>query len=313
MVAGASDLARRCRPDPHVGDLARATYESMTYAIACDLARLDTLAPGRGLPVLFAGGGSRSTFAAQMLADVSGRSVEVPELANATALGGARLVAGAAPPPEAMPAAPALRAGRRDAHAYRPSSSATATPSRACEGVRRHPERRRPRVRPLLLTADLTPSARSAITDELGYTIVDRRACRARGRAPRRRRRRRGRLAARGRPVRRGRARGAARPALDRVCAGRPGQRRHRRGDRARHPGAVRAGAQRRGRRRLRDRPDRLPDPAHRADEPADAHRRADRAARRSRCAIAPTSSGDRPTRRHRSPTTCIAAASSRP
>jgi D-3-phosphoglycerate dehydrogenase len=31
-------------------------------------------------------------------------------------------------------------------------------------------------VRPLLLTADLTPSARSTITDELGYTIVDRRA-----------------------------------------------------------------------------------------------------------------------------------------
>jgi phosphoglycerate dehydrogenase-like enzyme len=35
-------------------------------------------------------------------------------------------------------------------------------------------------VRPLLLTADLTPSARSAITDELGYTIVD---CRASARA----------------------------------------------------------------------------------------------------------------------------------
>ena len=31
-------------------------------------------------------------------------------------------------------------------------------------------------MRPLLLTADLTPSARAAITDELGYTILDRRS-----------------------------------------------------------------------------------------------------------------------------------------
>ncbi len=91
-------------PTHDVGDLARATYESMTYAIACDLARIETLAPAPGRPVLFAGGGSRSAFAAQMLADVSGRTVEVPELANATALGGARLVADASPPPEARPA-----------------------------------------------------------------------------------------------------------------------------------------------------------------------------------------------------------------
>jgi sugar (pentulose or hexulose) kinase len=84
-------------PTHDLGDLARATYESMTYAIACDLARIETLAPEPDRPVLFAGGGSRSPFAAQMLADVSGRAVEVPELANATALGGARLVAGAEP------------------------------------------------------------------------------------------------------------------------------------------------------------------------------------------------------------------------
>jgi sugar (pentulose or hexulose) kinase len=90
-------------PTHDIGDLARATYESMTYAIACDLARIETLAPEQDRPVLFAGGGSRSAFAAQMLADVSGRVVEVPALANATALGGARLVAGTSPPPGAGP------------------------------------------------------------------------------------------------------------------------------------------------------------------------------------------------------------------
>jgi sugar (pentulose or hexulose) kinase len=107
-------------PTHDLGDLARATYESMTYAIACDLARIEKLAPEPDRPVLFAGGGSRSPLAAQMLADVSGRAVEVPELANATALGGARLVAGAAPPPEAAP--PRRRYEPDDAmhQAYRP-------------------------------------------------------------------------------------------------------------------------------------------------------------------------------------------------
>jgi xylulokinase len=92
-------------PNHGIGDLARATYESMTFAIACDLERLDSLAPTRGAPVTLAGGGSRSRFAAQMLADVSGRSVSVPQIANAAALGGAQLVAGGAPPASAVPVA----------------------------------------------------------------------------------------------------------------------------------------------------------------------------------------------------------------
>ena len=92
----------------------------MTYAIACDLARIETLAPERGRPVLLAGGGARSAFAAQMLADVSGRAVEVPELANATALGGARLVAGTSPPPEAAPARRRYEPDEAMHEAYRP-------------------------------------------------------------------------------------------------------------------------------------------------------------------------------------------------
>ena len=75
----------------------------MTYAIACDLERIDALAPTSGLPLILVGGGSHGTLAAQMLADVSGRSVLVPERANATAMGGAELVAGFGPSGDATP------------------------------------------------------------------------------------------------------------------------------------------------------------------------------------------------------------------
>jgi sugar (pentulose or hexulose) kinase len=90
-------------PTHTVGDLARATFESMTYAIACDLERIDALAPSGRLPVILAGGGSHSDLAAQLLADVSGRSVLVPAGANGTAMGGAQLVAGSAPDDGATP------------------------------------------------------------------------------------------------------------------------------------------------------------------------------------------------------------------
>jgi xylulokinase len=90
-------------PTHTVGDLARATLESMTYAIACDLDRIDALAPAPGLPLTLAGGGSHGNLAAQLLADVSGRSVLVPDRANATAMGGAELVAGRAPAGDSTP------------------------------------------------------------------------------------------------------------------------------------------------------------------------------------------------------------------
>ena len=90
-------------PTHTTGDLARATFESMTYAIACDLERIDSLAPTPGLPLTLVGGGSHGRLAAQMLADVSGRSVLVPDRANATAMGGAELVAGCAPSGDATP------------------------------------------------------------------------------------------------------------------------------------------------------------------------------------------------------------------
>jgi sugar (pentulose or hexulose) kinase len=86
-------------PNHSVGDVARAAYESATHAIAIDLERLDALAPRPGLPVRFTGGGAQSPFAAQLLADVSGREVVVPEVGNAAALGGAALIAGDGPAP----------------------------------------------------------------------------------------------------------------------------------------------------------------------------------------------------------------------
>ncbi|MDP9257685.1 MAG: FGGY-family carbohydrate kinase [Actinomycetota bacterium] len=81
-------------PGHGVGDLARATLESAAHAVACNFARLDSLAGHPEVDVVLTGGGSRSGFSAQMLADVLGRRVVVPELDDAAAVGGALLVAG---------------------------------------------------------------------------------------------------------------------------------------------------------------------------------------------------------------------------
>jgi sugar (pentulose or hexulose) kinase len=76
------------------GDLARAVLESATHAVACNFARLDALAGHPAADVVLTGGGGRTPFAAQLLADVLGRRVVVPELDDAAAIGGALLVAG---------------------------------------------------------------------------------------------------------------------------------------------------------------------------------------------------------------------------
>jgi sugar (pentulose or hexulose) kinase len=81
-------------PGHGVGDLARATLESAAHAVACNFARLDALAGHPAADVVLTGGGSRSAFSAQLLADVLGRRVVVPELEDAAAVGGALLVAG---------------------------------------------------------------------------------------------------------------------------------------------------------------------------------------------------------------------------
>lgn len=81
-------------PAQGVGDLARATLESAAHAVARNLARLDALAGHPAADVVLTGGGSRSAFSAQLLADVLGRRVVVPEFEDAAAVGGALLVAG---------------------------------------------------------------------------------------------------------------------------------------------------------------------------------------------------------------------------
>jgi xylulokinase len=107
-------------PNHSVGDVARAAYESATHAIAIDLERLDTLAPQAGLPVLLTGGGAQSPFAAQLLADVSGREVVVPAVGNASAIGGAALIAGHGPEADVAPASRRFVPDDARHEAYRP-------------------------------------------------------------------------------------------------------------------------------------------------------------------------------------------------
>jgi sugar (pentulose or hexulose) kinase len=82
-------------PDHTVGDIARAVLESSAHAVACNLARLDSLGSDPVVAhVTLTGGGARSAFAAQLLANVLGRRVVVPAVGDPAALGGALLVAG---------------------------------------------------------------------------------------------------------------------------------------------------------------------------------------------------------------------------
>jgi sugar (pentulose or hexulose) kinase len=92
-------------PSHGLGELARAVYESAAHAVACNLERLASLAPGARRDVVLTGGGGRSAFGAQMLADVLGCAVRVPEVEHAAALGGALLVAGLPRPPRELPVA----------------------------------------------------------------------------------------------------------------------------------------------------------------------------------------------------------------
>ena len=90
-------------PGYGLADVARAVLESSAHAIACNLARLDRLGDGPPAGIVLTGGGARTAFAAQLLADVLGRGVSVPEVDCAAALGGALLVAGLDRPPAEPP------------------------------------------------------------------------------------------------------------------------------------------------------------------------------------------------------------------
>jgi sugar (pentulose or hexulose) kinase len=92
-------------PAHGVGDVARAVLESSAHAVACNLARLESLVDEPLADIALTGGGGRSPFAAQMLADVLGRRIVVPEFENAAALGGAMLVAGLERAPVGLPTA----------------------------------------------------------------------------------------------------------------------------------------------------------------------------------------------------------------
>ena len=249
-------------PGHGAGDLARAVLESAAHAVACNFARLDcarrrTPRPTSSSP---AAAGARA-FAAQLLADVLGRRVVVPELGRARGAG--------------------WRAARRG-----PRSAAVQPPLRVLRARRRAPRRLRAAhaaLRRGLRAACAAPAAGSR-----------RREAAARHRRPdgrrARRPRRRARLRAR-RPPRRARPRvalgdGAAAGAVGwvleaercgdeelsalpgaaprRVRARRARERRRRRCDAARDPRALHPGPQRRVRRRLRDRPDHRARPAHR-------------------------------------------------
>lgn len=71
-------------------DMLRAVYEGVAFAIG-DLVELLSVAPGS--PITLAGGGSRSAPWVQMIADVTGRSIIVPEDTELGAKGAALLAA----------------------------------------------------------------------------------------------------------------------------------------------------------------------------------------------------------------------------
>jgi sugar (pentulose or hexulose) kinase len=97
------------------GDLVRAALEGSAAATAAQIDRLERVLGTRVHHVRATGGGTRSALFRQLLADVSGRVIEVADLAEPSSRAGALIAAGAAdalPPP------------RLDAHEPRPESVA---------------------------------------------------------------------------------------------------------------------------------------------------------------------------------------------
>jgi sugar (pentulose or hexulose) kinase len=80
------------RAEHTLGDLARSAIECATYATAGAVGVLVAARGGRAVRVRATGGASRSELWAQTLADVLGREVEVADVAEPSATGGAQLV-----------------------------------------------------------------------------------------------------------------------------------------------------------------------------------------------------------------------------
>lgn len=79
-------------PGHSLGDVARATMESVCYAVRGNLEQLELVYGRQFERVLLVGGASHSPLWSQILADVLGKTVCVPDVEEASVLAGARIV-----------------------------------------------------------------------------------------------------------------------------------------------------------------------------------------------------------------------------
>lgn len=80
--------------------------EGVCYGVRGNLDQLERVAGQPFKEVIFTGGSARVPFWAQMMADVSGRALNVPGAAEPSARAGAQLVAWAAGRPGELPRSP---------------------------------------------------------------------------------------------------------------------------------------------------------------------------------------------------------------
>ncbi|MFG6589364.1 FGGY family carbohydrate kinase [Sulfitobacter sp. MOLA879] len=80
-------------PGPAVGQLARAVMETGAYLAHAHLLKLEELSGRRYDTIQFTGGSARGGLWPQIVADVTGREIEIPEVKETTALGCAMLAA----------------------------------------------------------------------------------------------------------------------------------------------------------------------------------------------------------------------------
>jgi sugar (pentulose or hexulose) kinase len=79
-------------PAHSLGDVARATLESVCYAVRGNLEQLEAVHGSPFPRVTLAGGAGQSPLWSQILADVLGKTVRVPLVPEASAVAGGRLV-----------------------------------------------------------------------------------------------------------------------------------------------------------------------------------------------------------------------------
>lgn len=92
-----------------VGHAARAIMEGVCFGVRGNLDQLERVAGQPFEEVIFTGGSARVPFWAQMMADVSGRSILVPQVIEPAALAGAQLALWAQDERQTLPPPPATR------------------------------------------------------------------------------------------------------------------------------------------------------------------------------------------------------------